>query len=92
VAVARTTNCQPAARESGVDFHHENVPALYGFPLERVNQQTGCTKAGLDTLEQGIVTRGILKKGWRRMPENQVSHFGWKGFSGFLRRQPVRRA
>jgi hypothetical protein len=24
------------------------------------------------------------KKGWRRMPENQVSYFGWKGFSGFL--------
>ena len=24
------------------------------------------------------------KKGWNRLPENQVSYFGWKGFSGFL--------
>ena len=32
-----------------------------GFPLtETVNQDTGCTKLGLDTLKEGIVTRGIL--------------------------------
>jgi len=32
-----------------------------GFPLkETVTEQAGCTKLGLDTLKEGIVTRGIL--------------------------------
>lgn len=43
--------------------HYSNGEGrLYnGFPLEAtVNQDAGCTKPGLDTLKQGIVTRGIL--------------------------------
>jgi hypothetical protein len=32
-----------------------------GYPLEEtVSQTAGCTRLGLDTLEQGIVTRGVL--------------------------------
>jgi hypothetical protein len=31
-----------------------------GFPLSSVSPEKGCTKLGLDTLTQGIVTRGIL--------------------------------
>lgn len=31
-----------------------------GIPLEAVDQDKGCTKLGLDTLKEGIVTRGIL--------------------------------
>src|SRR5579863_6027702 len=32
-----------------------------GFPLkETVTEKEGCTKLGLDTLKEGIVTRGVL--------------------------------
>lgn len=43
--------------------HYSNGEGqLYnGFPLDTtVSQDAGCTKLGLDTLKQGIVTRGIL--------------------------------
>ena len=43
--------------------HYSNGEGqLYnGFPLDAtVSQEAGCTKLGLDTLKQGIVTRGIL--------------------------------
>ena len=41
---------------------HESANGkLYnGFPLESVSQEIGCTKLGLDTVKEGIVTRGIL--------------------------------
>lgn len=41
--------------------HDSDAGKLYnGYPLESVNQQTGCTKDSLDNLKDGIVTRGIL--------------------------------
>lgn len=43
--------------------HYSNGEGqLYnGFPLtETVRQDVGCTKLGLDTLKEGIVTRGVL--------------------------------
>jgi hypothetical protein len=42
--------------------HYSNGEGqLYnGFPLSSVSQDKGCTRLGLDTLKQGIVTRGIL--------------------------------
>jgi hypothetical protein len=43
--------------------HYSNGEGLLynGFPLDTtVSQETGCTRLGLDTLKQGIVTRGIL--------------------------------
>jgi kynurenine formamidase len=42
--------------------HDSDNGKLYnGFPLkDTVNEQTGCTKLGLDNLKDGIVTRGIL--------------------------------
>jgi hypothetical protein len=42
--------------------HYSNGVQLYnGYPLkETVDQEKGCLKLGLDTLKEGIVTRGIL--------------------------------
>jgi hypothetical protein len=42
--------------------HYSDGTHLYnGYPLkETVREDTGCTKLGLDTLREGIVTRGIL--------------------------------
>jgi hypothetical protein len=41
--------------------HDSDAGQLYnGYPLDSVNQQTGCTKNSLDNLKEGIVTRGVL--------------------------------
>jgi hypothetical protein len=43
-----------------------------GYPLaDTVNETTGCTRLGLDTLKEGIVTRGVLVDLTRRQPPLQ---------------------
>jgi kynurenine formamidase len=41
--------------------HDSSAGKLYnGFPIETVDQETGCTRLSLDRLPDGIVTRGVL--------------------------------
>jgi hypothetical protein len=42
-------------------YSNGNGQLYNGYPLTTtVSQETGCTKLGLDTLKEGIVTRGVL--------------------------------
>jgi hypothetical protein len=59
--------------------HYSTGAQLYnGYPLPTtVSQDVGCTKLGIDTLKQGIVTRGILvdmRRLGRRVSAARVYH------------------
>lgn len=73
--------------------HYSNGSELYnGYPLKTtVDQEKGCTKLGLDTLKEGIVTRGILIDMTRlKQPRSSASRVFVEDIEAFERQAGIK--